>query len=71
MSELMRNPEVMVKAQAEVRQTLDNKSPEDHEVHMEKLRYMKMVIKEGLRLHPAAPPEPLVGEDHFCQDSLY
>ncbi|XP_037474550.1 cytochrome P450 99A2-like [Triticum urartu] len=55
MSELMRNPEVMVKAQAEVRQTLDNKSLKDHEVHMEKLRYMKMVIKEGLRLHPAAP----------------
>ncbi|KAM3369615.1 hypothetical protein ACQJBY_017489 [Aegilops geniculata] len=55
MSELIRNPEVMAKVQEEVRQTLDNKSPGDHEVHMDKLRYMKMVIKEGLRLYPAAP----------------
>ncbi|KAF7003362.1 hypothetical protein CFC21_018682 [Triticum aestivum] len=55
MSELMRNPMVMAKTQAEVRQTLDNKSPEDHEGHMDKLEYTKMVIKEGMRLHPVVP----------------
>ncbi|EMS45598.1 Cytochrome P450 99A2 [Triticum urartu] len=55
MSELMRNPMVMAKTQAEVRQTLDNKVPEDHEGHMDKLEYTKMVIKEGMRLHPVVP----------------
>uniref|UniRef100_A0ACD5W5G2 Uncharacterized protein n=1 Tax=Avena sativa TaxID=4498 RepID=A0ACD5W5G2_AVESA len=55
MSELMRNPEAMAKAQAEVRRTLDGKSPRDHERHMDKLRYTRMVIKESMRLHPALP----------------
>ena len=55
MSELMRNPEVMAKAQEEVRRTLDNKRPEDHEAHIEELNYTKMVVKEGMRLHPVIP----------------
>uniref|UniRef100_A0ACD6ACV3 Uncharacterized protein n=1 Tax=Avena sativa TaxID=4498 RepID=A0ACD6ACV3_AVESA len=55
MSELMRNPEVMAKAQTEVRQALDGKSPQDHEGHMDKLCYTRMVIKEGLRLNPVLP----------------
>lgn len=55
MSELMRHPEVLAKVQEEVRRTLDNKRPEDHESHMHELGYMKLVIKEGLRLHPALP----------------
>jgi cytochrome P450 len=55
MSQLMRKPEVMAKAQAEVRRTLDNKSPQDHDAYMEKLHYTEMVIKEVLRLHPPAP----------------
>lgn len=55
MSELMRNPRVMAKAQKEVRQIFDNKRPEDQEGLLEELRYLKMVVKEGLRLHPALP----------------
>ena len=55
MSELIKNPEAMAKAQAGVQRAFDNKSPHDHEGHMEKLPYTKMVIKEGLRLHPPAP----------------
>jgi 9beta-pimara-7,15-diene oxidase len=55
MSELMRNPEAMAKAQAEVRRVLDGKSPQDHEGQMDKLSYTRMVVKEGLRLHPVFP----------------
>ncbi|KAM0826088.1 hypothetical protein ACQ4PT_069115 [Festuca glaucescens] len=55
MSELMRNPESMARAQAEVRQILDGKSPQDHEGHLHELSYTKMVIKEGMRLHPILP----------------
>ncbi|CAM0901893.1 unnamed protein product [Alopecurus aequalis] len=55
MSELMRYPEIMAKVQEEVRRTLDNKSPQDHESHMHELHYMKLVIKEVLRLHPPLP----------------
>jgi hypothetical protein len=49
MSELMRNPDMMAKAQAEVRQMLVNRSPQDHENHMDGLRYMRMVIKDTMR----------------------
>ncbi|XP_044969127.1 cytochrome P450 99A2-like [Hordeum vulgare subsp. vulgare] len=55
MSELMRNPKVMAEAQAEVRRALDNKSPIDHEKHIDGLRYTKMVIKETMRLNPVVP----------------
>ncbi|KAM0920523.1 hypothetical protein ACQ4PT_007474 [Festuca glaucescens] len=55
MSELMRNPEVMVKAQAEVRRVFDNKPPQEHESLLEELSYMRMMVKEGMRLHPVLP----------------
>ncbi|KAM0915726.1 hypothetical protein ACQ4PT_010641 [Festuca glaucescens] len=55
MSELIKNPKMMRKAQAEVRGMLDNKSPQDHENHMDGLHYTRMVIKETMRLHPAVP----------------
>ncbi|TKW03002.1 hypothetical protein SEVIR_7G042500v4 [Setaria viridis] len=55
MSELTRNPEVMAKAQAEVRRALDGKSPQGHEGQMDKLSYTRMVIKEGMRLHTVFP----------------
>ncbi|KAL6885620.1 hypothetical protein ACP4OV_010399 [Aristida adscensionis] len=65
MSELMRNPSVMAKAQAEVRRVFNNKRPCDHETHMDELCYIRMVIKETLRLHP---PIPLL-LPHLCRET--
>ncbi|KAK1370673.1 Cytochrome P450, family 71, subfamily B, polypeptide 2 [Heracleum sosnowskyi] len=54
MSELAKNPRVMTKVQAEIRKIIGNKT-EVEESEIEKLKYFKMVVKETLRLHPAAP----------------
>jgi 9beta-pimara-7,15-diene oxidase len=48
-SELMRNPEAMAKAQAEVRRALDSKNPGDHESLLGCLSYTGMVIKETIK----------------------
>uniref|UniRef100_A0A2N9GVR5 Cytochrome P450 n=1 Tax=Fagus sylvatica TaxID=28930 RepID=A0A2N9GVR5_FAGSY len=53
MSELLRNPRVMEKAQAEVRRVLKGQKNID-DVDIQKLDYLKLVVKEILRLHPPA-----------------
>lgn len=56
MVQLMRNPHLMSKLQAEVRSTIINKGTEivtEDELHS--LPYLKAVVKETLRLHMPAP----------------
>ena len=54
MSELIRKPRVMEKAQAEVRRVYGEKGYVD-ETELHKLIYLKCIIKETLRLHPPVP----------------
>ncbi|KAM0063806.1 putative premnaspirodiene oxygenase [Helianthus debilis subsp. tardiflorus] len=54
MSELLRNPSIMHKVQTEVSQVITTKSTID-ETDIHSLHFLKMVIKETLRLHPPAP----------------
>ncbi|CAI0409717.1 unnamed protein product [Linum tenue] len=54
MSQLMNNPHTMEKAQKEVRQVFDKTGKVDEE-GVDELVYLKSVVKETFRLHPAAP----------------
>ncbi|KAK3001565.1 hypothetical protein RJ639_021235 [Escallonia herrerae] len=54
MAELMRNPPFMKKAQEEVRQLI-GKGVNVEEDALEQLPYLKAVVKETMRLHPAGP----------------
>lgn len=54
-AELIKNPAVMAKAQAEVRQVLIDVGDIVSEKPIQHLTYMKCVIKETLRLHPPLP----------------
>ncbi|XVF61604.1 hypothetical protein PTKIN_Ptkin08bG0143600 [Pterospermum kingtungense] len=51
MSELMKNPRVMNKVQAEVRSCIGKKEKVEGE-DIAKFKYLKMVVKETFRLHP-------------------
>uniref|UniRef100_M1ARA7 Cytochrome P450 hydroxylase n=2 Tax=Solanum tuberosum TaxID=4113 RepID=M1ARA7_SOLTU len=54
MTEMMRNPSVLAKAQVEVREAFKGKETFNEDI-IEDLKYLKQVVKESLRLHPPAP----------------
>ncbi|KAI5571738.1 hypothetical protein BDE02_11G114600 [Populus trichocarpa] len=58
MSELVKNPRVMEKAQKEVRQVFNDIGTIPDEASLHDLKFLKLVIKETLRLHPSAPLIP-------------
>ncbi|KFK23069.1 hypothetical protein AALP_AAs59301U000100 [Arabis alpina] len=55
MTELMKNPRVMKKAQEEIRTVLGSKREKITEEDVEKVEYLKLIVKETLRLHPSIP----------------
>ncbi|CAN6845128.1 unnamed protein product [Brassica oleracea] len=61
MSELIRNPEKMVKAQSEIRQVIGENGVVQ-ESDIPRLPYLQAIVKETLRLHPAAPLIPRKSE---------
>ncbi|KAL2626883.1 hypothetical protein AAZX31_07G149900 [Glycine max] len=54
MAEMIRDPRVLKKAQAEVRAVYNMKGMVD-EIFIDELQYLKLVVKETLRLHPPVP----------------
>nr|CAB3466055.1 unnamed protein product [Digitaria exilis] len=57
MTELVRSPRVMAKAQAEVRKAFGEKERRitEEDLAMANLGYLKLVIKETMRMHPQLP----------------
>ena len=55
LAEIMKNPRILKKAQAEMREIFDKRGKVVDETGLQELKYLKMVIKETLRMHPPVP----------------
>ena len=64
MTQLVKNPRVMKKVQTEIGSCVGRK-PNVDESELEKLGYLKMVVKETLRLHPPIGLLPREAMSHF------
>ncbi|KAF5469938.1 hypothetical protein F2P56_010493 [Juglans regia] len=69
MSELVKNPRVMEKAQAEVRRVFEGRG-NINETDIQKLDYLRAVVKETLRLHPPGALIPRESREK-CEISGY
>uniref|UniRef100_A0ACD5UGZ9 Uncharacterized protein n=1 Tax=Avena sativa TaxID=4498 RepID=A0ACD5UGZ9_AVESA len=63
MSELVRHPQAMAKAQQEIREVLGQDRVVITNSDLAKLHYMRMVVKEVLRLHQPAPLIPRMARE--------
>ncbi|XP_057802945.1 premnaspirodiene oxygenase-like [Salvia miltiorrhiza] len=72
MAELLKHPQVMVKAQAEIRRVVEEKSNINciEEDDIQKMNYLRLVIMETLRLHPPASIIPRFSSEQ-CKISGY
>ncbi|KAJ9139585.1 hypothetical protein P3X46_030309 [Hevea brasiliensis] len=68
MAEMVKNPSIMKKAQEEVRKVFGEKGDMDDSSGHGELKYLKLVIKETLRLHP---PVALIPRECGEKSELY
>ncbi|XP_071703174.1 cytochrome P450 71D9-like isoform X2 [Rutidosis leptorrhynchoides] len=54
MTEMLKNPRILEKAQTEIRQVVNKRGTTDGAC-IQELEFLKMIIKETLRLHPSTP----------------
>lgn len=70
MAEMLKNPRILKEAQAEVRRVFKGKE-NVNEAAIHELKFLKLVVKETLRLHPPAPLLLLRESRESCEINGY